>query len=94
MLNSAGDSAIEFASGQITTIGASSKLNLNGNDAFIEDSTALGSNSALTGLARSAPERRSISQQAPPVSTTGALANDGTVELDVDYWYYAAADRA
>ena len=27
------------------------RLDLNGNDAFIEDSTALGSNSALTGLA-------------------------------------------
>ena len=47
----AGDSAIEFASGQITSLAASAHLTLNGNDAFIEDSTALGSNSALTGLA-------------------------------------------
>ena len=47
----AGDSAIEFASGQITSLAANAQLRLNGNDAFIEDSTALGSNSALTGLA-------------------------------------------
>ena len=47
----AGDSAIEFESGQITSLAANAHLGLNGNDAFIEDSTALGSNSALTGLA-------------------------------------------
>src|SRR5208337_4220273 len=46
-----GDSAIEFKSGQISTIGAGSRLTLLGNSAFIEDSTALGSNSTLTGLA-------------------------------------------
>ena len=44
----AGDSAIEFASGEITSLAANAQLHLNGNDAFIEDSTALGSNSALT----------------------------------------------
>jgi hypothetical protein len=44
----AGESAIEFASGQVTRLAGT--LLLNGNDAFIEDSTALGSNSALTGL--------------------------------------------
>ena len=47
----AGDSAIEFASGQITSLADGAQLDLNGNDAFIEDSTTLGSNSALTGLA-------------------------------------------
>ena len=47
----AGDSAIEFASGEITSLAAGAHLGLNGSDAFIEDSTALGSNSALTGLA-------------------------------------------
>ena len=36
---------------QITSLAANAQLHLNGNDAFIEDSTALGSNSALTGLA-------------------------------------------
>ena len=47
----AGDSAIEFTSGQISTIAAGATLLLYGNNAFIEDSTALGSNSALKGLA-------------------------------------------
>ena len=51
MLQLSGDSAIEFASGEITSLAADAQLHLNGNDAFIEDSTALGSNSALTGLA-------------------------------------------
>ena len=65
MLHLSGDSAIEFASGQITSLAAAAHLLLDGNDAFIEDSTALGSNSALTGLASTAPERRSISKTAP-----------------------------
>jgi hypothetical protein len=46
-----GDSAIEFASGEITSLAAGAALTLKGNEAFAEDSTALGSNSALTGLA-------------------------------------------
>jgi hypothetical protein len=46
-----GDSAIEFGSGEITSLAAHAHLGLNGSGAFIEDSTALGSNSALTGLA-------------------------------------------
>ena len=45
------EGAIEFLGGQITTIAASSFLTLRGNSAFVEDSTALGSNSALAGLA-------------------------------------------
>ena len=61
----AGDSAIEFASGQITSLAASAHLDLNGNDAFIEDSTALGSNSALTGLASIGAGRRSSSKTGP-----------------------------
>jgi hypothetical protein len=46
-----GDSAIEFASGEITSLAAHAQLLLDGSRAFIEDSTAPGSNSALTGLA-------------------------------------------
>ena len=61
----AGDSAIEFASGQITSLAATAQLDLAGNDAFIEDSTALGSNSALTGLASIVAGLRSISTTAP-----------------------------
>ena len=76
-----GDSAIEFASGQITTIAASSQLELIGNDAF-EDSTALGSNSALTGLADIAG---SLILFDTSVSTTGSVTNSGF--LDVDTYY-------
>jgi hypothetical protein len=43
-----GDSAIEFKSGEISSLAASAQLHLNGSDSFIED-TALRSNSALTG---------------------------------------------
>jgi hypothetical protein len=76
-----GDSAIEFASGEITSLVGGAQLRLNGNDAFIEDSTALGSNSALIGLA-------SISgacfylENGASVSTTGALVDDGYIEID------------
>jgi hypothetical protein len=75
-----GDSAIEFKSGQITSLAAHAGLHLNGNDAFIEDSTALGKNSALTGLS-SVAGTLSLDNGAS-VSTTGALVNDGNVLLD------------
>ena len=60
------DSAIEFKSGQITSLAAGAQLRLNGNDAFIEDSTARGRTARSWGSRRSAPERRSISKTAPP----------------------------
>ena len=77
-----GDSAIEFASGQITSLAGS--LVLNGNDAFIEDSTALGSNSALTGLASIGAGATFDLENQASVSTTGALANDGHIDLDTN----------
>ena len=80
----AGDSAIEFASGQITSLAASAALDLNGNDAFIEDSTAPGSNSALTGLASIGAGALFDLDNGASVSTTGALVNDGTIQLDLD----------
>ena len=82
-------SAIEFASGQISTIAASSDLWLFGKSAFIEDSTALGSNSALTGLANIAGSLYLV--DGASVSTTGALANDG--HLMLDYRYGAGGSR-
>ena len=88
----AGDSAIEFASGQITSLAADAHLGLNGNDAFIEDSTALGSNSALTGLASIGAGALFELEDEAAVSTTGALVNDGTVYLDTGT--PATADRA
>ena len=77
-----GDSAIEFASGQITSLAANAQLQLNGSDAFIEDSTALGKNSALTGLASIGPGASLALHDGAAVSTTGALVNDGGVFLD------------
>ena len=78
----AGDSAIEFASGEITSLAAGAHLGLVGNDAFIEDSTATGSNSALTGLASIGAGASFALHDGAAVSTTGALANDGHVYLD------------
>ena len=77
------DSAIEFASGEITSLAANAQLHLNGNDAFIEDSKAPGSNSALTGLASIAAGAVLGLHNGAAVSTTGALVNDGTVRLDI-----------
>ena len=51
-----------------------------GNNAFIEDSTALGSNSALAGLADVAGSLDL--ETGASVSTTGALTNHGFVGLD------------
>ena len=77
-----GDSAIEFAGGQITSLAYRAQLDLNGNDAFVEDSTALGSNSALTGLSN-VSGTLDIDNGAK-VSTTGALANGAYIELDAN----------
>ena len=88
----AGDSAIEFASGEITSLAAGAHLGLIGSDAFIEDSTALGSNSALTGLASIGAGALFALHDGASVSTTGALVNDGTVSLDGTA--AATADRA
>ena len=79
-----GDSAIEFKSGEITSLAANAQLLLDGNDAFIEDSTALGSNSALTGLASIGAGALFALHDGATVSTTGALANDGSVYLDTN----------
>jgi hypothetical protein len=78
----AGDSAIDFGSGQITSLAAGTHLGLVGNDAFIEDSTALGKNSALTGLASIGRRALFALHDGAAVSTTGALANDGSIRLD------------
>jgi Hyphally regulated cell wall protein N-terminal len=78
-----GDSAIEFASGQITKIDAGSKLTLDGKDAFIEDKTALGSNSALTGLTNVAGSLYLVGGAS--LSTNGALTNNGSLGMDLDF---------
>ena len=79
-----GDSAIEFASGQVTSLGYLATVSLDGNDAFIEDSTALGSNSALTGLALIGGHAAFTLENGAAVSTTGALVNGGYIALDAN----------
>ena len=81
-----GDSAIEFGSGEITTLAKKAQLLLNGNDAFIEDNADPGSNSALTGLATIGGGARFDLENGASVTTTttGALVNHGTIDLDTN----------
>jgi hypothetical protein len=79
-----GDSAIEFPSGEITSLAANAILRLNGSDAFIEDSKAPGSNSALTGLASIGAGAIFALRNKAAVSTSGSLANNGTIRLDFE----------
>jgi hypothetical protein len=76
-----GDSATEFATGQITRVANGADLYLDGNDAFIEDSTILGSNSALTRLADVVGNLDLF--DGASVSTTGSLSNSGHIHLDL-----------
>ena len=55
---------------------------LDGNNAFIEDSTKLGSNSALTGLASIGAGASFELFSGASVSTTGALRQQRPVNLD------------
>ena len=72
----------EFASSEITSFAANAHLTLNGNDAFIEDSTALRKSSALTGLASIGLDPSFDLENGASVSTTVGLVNDGHVLLD------------
>jgi hypothetical protein len=87
----AGDSAIEFASGEVTSLAAHAQLHLYGSDAFIEDSTALGSNSALNGLASIGAGAILGLHNKAAVSTTG---RSSTMEPSVSTSSAATADRA
>ncbi len=85
----AGDSAIEFARGQITSLAASAHLGLVGTGAFVEDSTAPGSNSALTGLASIGDGASFALHDGAAVSTTGALVNAGHIQrrrVEPEHW--------
>jgi hypothetical protein len=57
-------------------------LGLVGSEAFIEDSTALGSNSALAGLASIGHGALFALHDEAAVSTTGSLVSDGHIRLD------------
>jgi hypothetical protein len=74
---SAGFGAAGVLSGYVRSVGDSG---IEFNSAFIEDSTALGSNSALKGLSDVAGHLYLYGGSA--VWTTGALASDGIVLID------------
>ena len=74
---------IEFLSGQISTIATGASLELF-DGSFVEDSTALGSNSALTGLSNVSGTLKmgsGSSSGSASLSTTGALTNSGLISL-------------
>ena len=77
-----GDSAIEFASGEITSLAADAQLTANGNDAFIEEHGAREEQRAdRAGFDR----RRGLSfdlENGASVSTTVGLVNNGHVLLE------------
>ena len=80
MVSLSGASAIEFASGGLTRVAAGSSLRLVGAKAFVETSTALGSNSALTGLST---DLGALSLENGAIVSTSALLTDaGTLTVD------------
>ena len=78
-----GDSAIVFASGQISSIAASSALDLSGPLAVVADAGAPNSNSALSGLAAIAGQL--TLGNGASVTTKGPLSLTGTVAVDFGY---------
>jgi HPt (histidine-containing phosphotransfer) domain-containing protein len=75
-----GDSLLEFASGQITTVNG--QLYLNGPSAFVADAGSLTKNSALAGLATVAGNF--YLQNGAVVSTTGGLTITGGSRVLLD----------
>jgi hypothetical protein len=74
------DSAIEFSNGQINALAAGSVLFLGGNS-FIEDSNALGENSALSGLSSIGDLADLYLLNGASISTTGSLTDEGKIRL-------------
>ncbi len=87
VVNLSGNALVEFASGQITTIGPyDSALILNGAHAFVADASNTSSNSALEGLRTiegSFGGGGSLVLESGATDTTsGALTNAGRITLD------------
>ncbi len=102
-VNLQGDSAIEFASGALTTIDSGAQFTVYGDQAFVEDSGSLGSNSALqiatldgdwslyegaaaatTNLTVGSTGLLTIDSNSSgdsALTISGALVNDGTIQL-------------
>jgi hypothetical protein len=81
-VRASGDALVEFESGQITTLGNGSILNLNGAHAFVADASCTSSNSALAGL-KAIDETAFLDLEAGATATTsGDLTNSGSIALD------------
>jgi hypothetical protein len=76
-----GDSVLEFASNEITTVAGSSELYLSGPSAFVADAGSTSSNSALTGLTSIAGNLTLY--DIAPLTLSGALTV-GAGQLHVD----------
>ena len=76
-----GHALLEFTSGEITTIVASSELTLNGPDAFVADASNTSANSALTSLATIAG---GLNLQDNASRISNALTNTGSISLDAN----------
>ena len=77
-----GDSLLQFANGQITSIAPNATLALTGPNARVADAGSTASNSALTSLATIGGQLRVI--DAATVSVTGNLTVNGGLDIDSD----------
>ncbi|MCB8882676.1 Hint domain-containing protein [Acidisoma cellulosilytica] len=75
-----GDADISFNSGEISAIESDASLVLLGADAFIEDATATGGNSALTGLSSNAGTLNL--EGGATIAAVGSLDNSDTILVD------------
>ncbi|MCW2284017.1 hypothetical protein M2323_001630 [Rhodoblastus acidophilus] len=78
-----GNSLVEFASGQITTLASGATLTLNGPSALIADAGALTSNSALKGLATNSG---SLYLNNGSIATSAGLVNNSNIYLDYNQY--------
>ena len=78
-----GDALLEFGSGGMTAIGSGASLTLNGAKALVALSSALTTDSALTGLASNAGTL--VLENGPALTTTVGLNNTGHLDVDVNY---------
>ena len=80
--NQFGSAVLEFATGEITGIAASSQLVLTGPDAFVADASDTSSDSALTGLGAINANAGLSLVNGPSLTTSVGLDNTGTVNVD------------
>jgi autotransporter passenger strand-loop-strand repeat protein len=80
--NLSGDALLEYASGEITNIGAGAELTLNGPDALVANASDTTTNSALTGLTGIAATAALNLFNGTVVGISGDLSNAGTLGVD------------